>query len=180
MVWLTQLLVHALHRIRPRRRKSGHLALGQHGEAEAYFYLRRRGYRFVATNFRVAHDRGEIDLIGWDRDVLCFIEVKTRTDDSFAPPSTAVTKEKQKHILSVAKAYLRRLPGGVRPPCRFDVVSVVPSASVGPPEISLRKGAFSWSSGRRREYQFGDSFARRFARDTRNLPRFPSFRDPRI
>ncbi len=168
MVWLTQFIVRALQKIGPRRGKPSHLALGQHGEAEAYFYLRRLGYRIVATNFRVPHDRGEIDLIGWDNDVLCFIEVKTRTDDSFAPPSTAVTKAKQKHILSVAKAYLRRLPGDVRPSCRFDVVSVVPSQTGGPPALSLRKGAFSWSTGRRREWQYRDYFDRRFLRSKRD------------
>ena len=63
----------------------------------------------VATNFRVPQDRGEIDLIGWDGDTLCFIEVKTRTDVSFAPPSTAVTHGKQRNITSVARRYLRRL-----------------------------------------------------------------------
>ena len=39
---------------------------------KSYFYLQQLGYRMVATNFRVAHDRGEIDLIGWDGDMLCF------------------------------------------------------------------------------------------------------------
>ena len=166
MRWLTQKIVRALHAVTPRKRKAGHLALGREGEAEAYFFLRRLGYRFVATNFRVPHNRGEIDLIGWDKDVLCFIEVKTRTDDSFAPPSTAVTKEKQKHIVSVAKSYLRRLPGE-RPPCRFDVVSVVPSDSGGAPALSVRKGAFAWSAPRRRESRYRDYFEQRFRRGGR-------------
>jgi putative endonuclease len=169
---LYQSLVRVLQKLAARRRKPDHLALGQQGETEAYFYLRRLGYRIVTTNFRVPHDRGEIDLIGWDKDVLCFIEVKTRTDDSFAPPSTAVTKEKQRHIRSVAKAYLRRLSGERPPSCRFDVVSVVPSPNGPAPEITLRKGAFSWSAGRKSRRKVGDYFERRFRRDTRNLPRF--------
>jgi len=171
MIRVTEFLVRALHKLRPRNAKARHLALGDSGEAEAYFYLRRHGYRIVATNFRALHDRGEIDLIGWDGNVLCFIEVKTRTDDSFAPPSMAVTRDKQKHILSVARAYLRRHPGEARPSCRFDIVSIVPAANGVAPEITLRKGAFSWSSKSRRQRQFRDGFARRFARDTRNLPR---------
>ncbi len=171
MIRVTEFLVRALHKLRPRKPKAQHIAVGDSGEAEAYFYLCRRGYRIVATNFRVTHDRGEIDLIGWDGDVLCFVEVKTRTDDSFAPPSTAVTREKQKNILSVAKAYLRRLPGEVRPSCRFDVVSVVPSTD-GEPQITLRKGAFSWSTGRKPARAYRDYFERRFRRDTRDLPRF--------
>jgi len=166
MVWLTQFVVRALQKIGPRSRKPGHLMLGQQGEAEAYFYLKRLGYRFVATNFRVPHNRGEIDLIGWDKDVLCFIEVKTRTDDSFAPPSAAVTKEKQKHILSVARAYLRRLPGEHPPSCRFDVVSVVPAADGKAPEVSLCKGAFSGSTGQRHYRPYRDYGDRRFRQPT--------------
>jgi len=171
MLWFTETIVRALRKLAAGKRKA-HLALGRQGESEAYFYLRRLGYRIVATNFRVPRDRGEIDLIAWDNDVLCFVEVKTRTDDSFAPPSAAVTPEKQKHIVAVAKAYLRRLPGESRPPCRFDVVSVVPATKGQASQITLRKGAFSWSTGRRREPGFGDVFTRRFRRDTRHLPRF--------
>ncbi len=39
----------------------------------------------VARNFRLPNRGGEIDLIGWDRDVLCFIEVKTRTTRNVKP-----------------------------------------------------------------------------------------------
>ena len=49
------------------------------GEMEAYFYLRSLGYRIVAKNYRSARDHGEIDLIGWDEGVLCFVEVKTHS-----------------------------------------------------------------------------------------------------
>ncbi len=129
--------------------------MGKRGEAEAFFHLQSLGYRFVASNFRVPHNRGEIDLVGWDREILCFIEVKTRTDASFAPPSTAVTQAKQRHIVSVARRYLRRLPG-VRPPsCRFDILSVVPAGS-DQFQMTLRKGAFTWDTGtsRRREFRY--------------------------
>ncbi len=162
MLRLTERLVRALLKLAPNTRKPDHLVLGQRSETEAYFYLERLGYRFVATNFRVPHNRGEIDLIGWDKDVLCFVEVKTRTDDSFAPPSTAVTTAKQEHLRSVAKAYLRRLPGERPPSCRFDVVSVVPSEDGGAPEIALRKAAFSWSAARPRQPQYRDYFDRHF------------------
>ncbi len=130
MAWLTHRLIRALLRMRLRlQHEASHIALGRQGEAEAYFYLKRLGYRIVATNFRAPNDRGEIDIIGWDCGVLCFVEVKTRTNVSFAPPSTAVTRDKQRHILSVAKRYLRHMSS--RPPCRFDIVSAVPAAPDG-------------------------------------------------
>jgi putative endonuclease len=162
MLWLTEHLVRALQKLRRNKRQSSHLALGRQGESEAYFFLRRLGYRMVATNFRVQRNRGEIDLVGWDKGVLCFIEVKTRTDDSFAPPSTAVTKDKQRHIRSVAKAYLRRFSREQSQCCRFDVVSVVPSRDGQAPQITLRKGAFSWNTARSREWKYRDYFEERF------------------
>ena len=128
--------------------------MGQRGETEACFYLKRVGYRIVTTNFRAPHDRGEIDLIGWDGGTLCFIEVKTRTDDSFAPPSTAVTRSKQRHILSVAKRYLRHLSG--KPACRFDILSVVPSPTGRQLQFSLLKGAFTWHTDKARRQPFRD------------------------
>jgi len=164
MLWLTEAFVRLLQSAAPRQSKAGHLDVGQRGEADAYFYLRRLGYRFVATNFRVTDNRGEIDLIGWDGDVLCFIEVKTRADDSFAPPSSAVTQEKQKHLREVAKAYLRRLSGAPLASCRFDVVSVVPSPDGGTPELSLQKGAFSWATPQRRVQRDPSYFERRLKR----------------
>ena len=159
---VTHLIVRALQALSRRRRapKARHLIVGEHGETEAYFYLERLGYRFVAINFRVPRNRGEIDLIGWDKGVLCFVEVKTRIDDSFAPPSTAVTVDKQRHILSVAKRYQQHLPRGA--PCRFDILSVVPSKSGGPPEFTLQKGAFTWSRDRRRYERYRD-YAKRYS-----------------
>ena len=52
---------------------------GIRGETFAYWYLRRRGYTIIARNFMVPGMKGEIDLAGYDGEVLAFIEVKTRT-----------------------------------------------------------------------------------------------------
>lgn len=148
MASLAHLLIRFLEKLRPSKNEPAHLATGRQGESEAYFYLKKLGYRIVATNFRAPHDRGEIDIIGWDGDVLCFVEIKTRTDISFAPPSTAVTLGKQRNIVSVAKRYLRHL--SQRPSCRFDILSVVPSPDGRPMQFTLRKGAFGWDTGKPR------------------------------
>ena len=89
-----------------------------------------------------------------------FLEVKTRTDDSFAPPSTAVTRKKQQHVLSVAKRYLRHL--SARPTCRFDILSVVPSQSDGALQFNLQRGAFTWDNGGRADDPFATSRRRAF------------------
>jgi putative endonuclease len=84
--------------------------------------------------------RGEIDLIGWDQNVLCFIEVKPRTSRRVKPAEAAVDLAKQRELWLVAREYLRHLAPDVS--WRFDVVSVYyenPASSLG---IELFKNAF--------------------------------------
>ena len=115
---------------------------------EAYFYLRSLGYRIVAKNFRSAKDHGEIDIIGWDEGVLCFVEVKTLAEEGFVPPEAAVDKTKRSHIRSVARRYVRQLRTEHPPQCRFDVVSVILGDGNRGPAIRLHKGAFTWRTTR--------------------------------
>jgi putative endonuclease len=110
-----------------KSRPAEHLLTGKAGEEEAYFYLRRRGYVMIARNYRTPRHHGEIDLIGWDKDVLCFIEVKTRTTRDVKPAEAAVDRRKRHDLRLVIRDYLRTLPRKrfPEPPAwRFDVVTV--------------------------------------------------------
>lgn len=109
------------------------------GEEEAYFHLRKLGYAMVARNYRTARSRGEIDLIGWDGDVLCFVEVKTRTSQDVKTPEAAVDRHKRREVAEVAREYLRRLP----PSCqwRFDIVSVYYDRRTSRPQIEVFQNA---------------------------------------
>jgi putative endonuclease len=109
------------------------------GEEEAYFYRRKLGYVIVARNYRSARRRGEIDLIGWERDVLCFIEVKTRTTRDVKPAEAAVNHDKQAELRGVAREYLRHLR--VAPTWRFDVVGVYCDEPSGKAAMELFKNA---------------------------------------
>ena len=122
-------------------RSAAHLATGRRGEEQAYFHLRRLGYVMVARNWRSPHRKGELDLVGWDADMLCFIEVKTRTTRDVKPAEAAVDAEKQRALAAIARDYLRRLPE--QPSFRFDVVSVYCENKDS--DITLFKGAFSLS-----------------------------------
>src|SRR5437660_4924816 len=77
-----------------------HQRIGRHGEEDAYFHLRKLGYVMVARNFRSPRRRGEIDLIGWDKGVLCFVEVKTRTTRDVKPAEAAVDRASLRPLLA--------------------------------------------------------------------------------
>ena len=115
--------------------------LGRRGERRAAWFYRLRGYWIVARNERLR--RGEIDLIGWEGEILCFIEVKTRTTRAVKPAEAAVDYNKQHDLREVADEYLRRLEAKPAT-CRFDVVSVYYEPRV-PTEITLFKNAFALS-----------------------------------
>lgn len=128
---LTHAILRLLDRIAAKRGSNQtrpvHQRIGTRGEEDAYFYLRRKGYVMVARNFRSPQHHGEIDLIGWDKDVLCFVEVKTRTSHDVKPAAAAVDREKRRAIRTVIRDYLRSLPERQfpqMPQWRFDVVTV--------------------------------------------------------
>lgn len=124
----------------PPEKSPKHQRTGRRGEEDAYFYLRRQGYVMVARNYRSSHHRGEIDLIGWEKDVLCFIEVKTRTTRDVKPAETAVDRDKQRALAAVSRDYLRHL--ALRCQWRFDIVSVYYELRANRPVFELFRNAF--------------------------------------
>ncbi len=117
-----------------------HQRTGRRGEEDAYFYLRRHGYTIIARNFRSPHHRGELDLVGWNKDVLCFIEVKTRTTHDVKPAEAAVDRAKEKDLQRVAHDFMRHMP----PTCqwRFDVLAVYYEGHQRQPSFALFQNAF--------------------------------------
>lgn len=123
-----------------------HQLTGQRGEEEAYFYLRRQGYTMIARNYRSPHHRGELDMVGWERDVLCFIEVKTRTTRDVKPAEAAVDREKQRDLSRVARDFLRHMPRSCQ--WRFDVLAVYYDRRDSQPSFELFRNAFPVSYNR--------------------------------
>lgn len=131
-------------------------ALGQRGEDAAAGLLQARGYRILARNFRCRW--GEIDIVAEEGGYLVFVEVKTRSGRGFGAPAEAVDPRKRQRLRRVAERYLYycycrgpRGRGGEPPPCRFDVVTVVPvkaagtvgAATGGAFELEVIRDAFS-------------------------------------
>jgi putative endonuclease len=130
----------------PKRNSS---RVGQIGEELAEHFLRKNGYRIVVANFKVPIGRnrldaqitGEIDLIALDSDVLCFVEVKTRSSDDFASPLAAVNLRKQRQIIRTARIY-RKIFQLHSIKIRYDVVSIILPKNARP-EIELVKNYFN-------------------------------------
>jgi putative endonuclease len=148
---ITRTILRGLDRLAPKSARAdvpAHLLTGRRGEEDAYFYLRENGYVMVARNFRTARHRGEIDLIGWakdkEEDVLCFIEVKTRTTRDVKPAHAAVDRKKRRDLRVVIRDYLHSLPRRQfpQPPqWRFDVITVYYQGSALRPTFELFQNA---------------------------------------
>jgi putative endonuclease len=96
-------------------------ALGDRGENVAARFLQKAGYKIIMRNFRC--ELGEIDIIARQKNVLVFIEVKTRAYDDPAPEDQ-VNEVKRHQITKAAKLYLSRY-GVPQPPARFDVIAII-------------------------------------------------------
>jgi putative endonuclease len=130
----------------PKRNSSW---VGNIGEELAASFLRKNGYRLVAANFKTPIGRnrldvqvtGEIDLIALDADVLCFVEVKTRSSDAFASPLAAVDLRKQRQIIRTARMY-RKIFRLHHIKFRYDVISIILPKDAHP-KIELFKNYFN-------------------------------------
>ena len=125
------------------------IELGKLGEAYAAAYLEQLGYRLVAANFTLPVGRNlrnavvnaEIDLVAYEHNTLCFVEVKTRASDWFAPPQANIDLRKRRQIARAARAYLQ-LFELENQSHRFDVVTVI-IADGESPQIDLLRNYFT-------------------------------------
>ncbi len=119
--------------------------IGDYGEEYAAKYLAKHGYRIVHRNYRCKNS--EIDIIAYDGDCLCFVEVKTRNRQDYGLACEAVDYRKQKKIISGALFYIT--VNNINAPVRFDVVEVYLNGShlLASKRINIIKNAFD-ASGR--------------------------------
>lgn len=79
-------------------------------------------------------------MVAWDRDILCFVEVKTRASQEHGRPEESVTAFKQRQIVSTSIDYLRH--ANLRETnTRFDIVTVQWDGA-GISHCRLIRGAF--------------------------------------
>ncbi len=130
---------------------SSFLPIGSLTVPESSEHLVKKSYLLVASNYKVPVGRnragaivtGEIDLIAYDENTLCFVEVKTRSSDKFASPLAAVDTRKQRQITRTARVY-RKIFQLNNIKYRYDVVSII-LQNEKPPKIDLIKGFWAES-----------------------------------
>ena len=113
--------------------------LGDRGEQTAVTFLKKQGYRVLATQHR--NTFGEIDIIALDGNVAVFVEVKTRTSAEDGQPFEAVNRRKQEKLTRAALAWLKK-NRRLEQPARFDIVSIVWPDGGGEPELQHFRNAF--------------------------------------
>ena len=101
-------------------------------------YLRNNGFQLVAHGYYCRF--GEIDLIAWEGNTLCFIEVKTRTNLEMGLPREYVTPAKQKKLRKTALFYLSEKKLDCF--CRFDVAEVYAEQGFDKARIVYLRDAF--------------------------------------
>jgi putative endonuclease len=104
------------------RRAIDRRALGRAGESDAVSYLEARGYRVVDTN--VTFRGGELDIVAYHDDTLCFIEVRSTASERYGSPLATISSTKQRRLVRAARLYLAK--HAIRDvPMRFDVLGIV-------------------------------------------------------
>ena len=96
-------------------------ATGAWGEIYSSRYLRGKGYSVLCANYR--SKSGEIDLVAEKDGVICFVEVKTRSEGQFFSPAEAVDSAKEENIKNTASAFMSQLKRTDK--IRFDIIEVI-------------------------------------------------------
>jgi putative endonuclease len=131
---LREVLARGFRRLFPQR------TLGQRGELAAAKYLKRRGYKILATGDRLKH-LDELDIVAADGRTVVFVEVKTRTSQMMGHPSEAVDADKQRRLTKLAVTYLKR-HRLLDYPARFDVIAIIWPENARKPRIEHLQNAF--------------------------------------
>jgi putative endonuclease len=112
-----------LYRLADRLRFRKHGNIGLRGEDIAHRYLRSWGFTVAARNWRPPQGGGELDIVAWDKDVLVFVEVKSRTNPESSAPERGIDEEKMRALRRSARAYVQRAGADVSR-LRFDVLAI--------------------------------------------------------
>jgi putative endonuclease len=112
---------------------------GSRSERAAASFLRRLGYRLLASN---VHNRfGELDLIALDGRTVVFVEVRSTEKETTLEPGESIDATKQQKLTRAALAWLKdkRLLDHA---ARFDALLIAWPAGAREPRIEHVRHAF--------------------------------------
>ena len=112
-------------------------ATGRAAEAAAEAWLVSQGFEVLARNH--ATRRGEVDLVCREGEVICFVEVRSRTGEAQGSPLETISPAKARKVVAAATDWAWQ-HGRLDAALRFDVVAVV--LGEGAPRFELVRGAF--------------------------------------
>lgn len=102
--------------------------LGLKGERAAASYLKKRGFRIVQRNVRLAIGEADLVCLAPDRATVVLVEVKSRLlpEDGALPhyrPEDSITADKRRKLAAIGR-WLARANGWNGRPMRIDAVAV--------------------------------------------------------
>jgi putative endonuclease len=96
--------------------------IGNDAEETARIYLQKQGLILLERNYRCYS--GELDLIMRDRDMIVFVEVRSKSRIDYGHPAETITRAKQKKIIRAATHFLQKKAWLYKVYSRFDVVAI--------------------------------------------------------
>lgn len=97
-----------------------HLETGKQGEDMAAAWLATQGFNLLHRNWK--HSYYELDVVASKEGILHFIEVKTRTTDTYGHPEEGVTPKKLERLMNAGEEFLHLHPIWKR--IQYDILSI--------------------------------------------------------
>ncbi len=97
-----------------------HLETGKEGEELAAAWLTAQGFSLLYRNWK--HSYFELDIVASKDSILHFIEVKTRTNDTYGYPEEGVTPKKMERLMNAGEEFLHQNPQWKR--IQYDILSI--------------------------------------------------------
>lgn len=94
------------------------------GEKIASTFLENKGYNILYKNWRYSNI-GEIDIIAGYNNEIIFVEVKTRTSNSYGEPIESINLIKQKKIIKLAQIFISQNSFDENTSFRFDAIGII-------------------------------------------------------
>ncbi len=99
-----------------------HLSVGSYGEQLASDWLKQKGYKILAQNYKKVF--GEIDIVASKDKIIHFCEVKTNKADNLAfQPEMRVDRKRFQRLARTADIFLRERR--LQTDWQIDIISVI-------------------------------------------------------